>query len=273
MGMPSVVKSAGRILDVLECFETAKTPLGLKEIAEHFGWPVSSTATLLKSLMLRGYLGYDRFERVYMPTMRLATLGNWVGTTLFGNNTVLDLMHELQDATGETITLGAQSDLYAQHIHILPSTLAIQVVLRPGTLRPLVRSGLGALLLSVRSDDVIDFLLRRSNFEEPDRKKRVRLDDLLARVETVRAQGYVHARNTFVQGAAIIGMLLPPRQSRRVMAINVIGPVDRLDAQRDCIIDTLQTGMRRIEQEAVAFPHVKKSPATSSYLEVSSLKG
>lgn len=248
--MAEVVKSAARAFDILEYFESACGPLSLKQIADHFVWPVSSAAALLKSLVVKGYLDYDRFSRTYMPTMRLATLGHWVGDVLFEGSEALDLMRDLHEVTGETISLGAQSDLQAQHVHMLPSRAALTVPLLPGACRPLMRSGLGTLLLSSREDATIERLLRRANAEEPDLALRQRLDTVLARVNEVRAQGHVYARHAFIQGAALIGMLLPRRRLGRVMAINVIGPDARMAQLHDEVVATLQERIERMARAA-----------------------
>lgn len=241
--MQSIVKSVGRIFDLLEHFEQTQAPQSLRDLALHFGWPISSTSSLLKSLVMRGYLDYDRFSRTYLPTMRMAVLGNWVTDVLLGGTSVLDTMQKLSDLTGETITLGAQSDLFAQHIHVIPSTYPVQVVLRPGEVRPLVHSGLGALLLSARDDEMIDLLLRRSNMEEPDKAKRMPLGRLMERVNEVRHQGYVHEANVFAEGAAILGVLVPETRLSRVLAITAIGPIERIESKKALILQTIRSGL------------------------------
>jgi DNA-binding IclR family transcriptional regulator len=244
--MADVVKSAGRIFDVLEYFEEAKTPLGLKAICDRFGWPPSSAFGILRSLVMRGYLDYDRFSLTYMPTMRVAILGHWVSDALFGDGNLLAFMEELQALTGETVSVGTQSDLYAQHVHVMLSAAPPQASIRSGSLRPLARSGLGVLLLSARSDDTIDLLLRRINIEERDRTSRVRFDDVLERVDEVRQQGYVYARNTIVPGATLVGKLLPGLRQGRLMAVNVIGPSERMAACRDLVVRSLHDGISRL---------------------------
>ena len=254
--MAKVVKSAARSLDILEYFEAKREPISLKDMADHFEWPVSSVASLLKSMVQKGYLAYDRFGRTYVPTMRLATLGHWVGEALFQGDEVLDVMRELQETTGETISLGAQSDLQAQHIHVLPSRAELNVALRPGTCRPLTRSGLGILLLSARDDETIERLLRRINAEEPDLSRRQTFEEVLARVNQVREDGYVHARHTFVQGVAIVGMLLPTRRLDRIMAVSVVGPDARLATLRDSIVETLRGRLARLAPQDAPNLHI-----------------
>jgi DNA-binding IclR family transcriptional regulator len=238
----SVIKTARRIFEVLEYFDEVQQPVSLKDMSIHFGYPVSSASALLKSMVVMGYLDYDSYSRTYMPTMRIATLGNWVQGALFGEGRILALMKHMSEITKETISIGTQSDLFAQYIHIVPSQYAIRYHLKPGTVRPLARSGLGWLLLSARTDETIDRLLRRINIEETP-ESRIALPDLMARVREVRKQGYVFSRHTVTAGAGVIGMLLPIRRHGRILAIGVGGPVDRLEEKKDQILAELRTGI------------------------------
>jgi DNA-binding IclR family transcriptional regulator len=238
----SVIKTARRIFEVLEYFDEVQQPVSLKDMSIHFGYPVSSASALLKSMVVMGYLDYDAYSRTYMPTMRIATLGNWVQGALFGEGRILALMKHMSEVTKETISIGTQSDLFAQYIHIVPSQYAIRYHLKPGTVRPLARSGLGWLLLSARTDETIDRLLRRINIEE-EPTNRIALPDLMARVREVREQGYVFSKHTVTAGAGVIGMLLPIRRHGRILAIGVGGPVDRLEEKKDQILLELREGI------------------------------
>ena len=42
------------------------------------GYPQSSTTVLLKSLIVLGYLNYDRKARTYVPSLKLASIGGWI---------------------------------------------------------------------------------------------------------------------------------------------------------------------------------------------------
>ena len=66
------IKSAARTLEVLELFHEQRAPLRLKYIFEKLSYPQSSTTSLLKSMVVLGYLNYDRPSRTYFPTPRVA---------------------------------------------------------------------------------------------------------------------------------------------------------------------------------------------------------
>src|SRR6516165_1716063 len=115
------VKSAVRAFEILEAFDVHRRPLSLKDITTHLGYPASSASALMKSLVDLGYLDYDRFNRTYMPTMRIAVLGRWAEEAAFGNAHFVAAMEDLHRETGEAVILAIQNDLYAQYVHIIHS--------------------------------------------------------------------------------------------------------------------------------------------------------
>lgn len=237
------IKTARRLFEILEYFDEVQRPLSLRDVALRFDYPVSSASAVLKSMVILGYVDFDRYSRTYMPTMRLFQLGQWVQGALFGERGILALVNYLNKETEETVNIATQSDLYLQYIHIQPSPQTIQFSIKPGTIRPLARSGLGWMLLSARSDETIEKLVRRINFEEEDRKKKVELKELMQRIRKIRKDGYIVSLHTVTQGAGIIGMLLPLRRHGRILAVGVAGPVDRLVAKRLHIIRCLREGI------------------------------
>ena len=54
--MNTSVKSANRVLDILELFASSERPLALRDVASILGLPKSSTHMLLGTLEQRGYM-------------------------------------------------------------------------------------------------------------------------------------------------------------------------------------------------------------------------
>lgn len=186
---------------------------------------------VLKSLLVLGYLQYDRASRTYLPTMRIAVLGNWVPKTLFGGMNILPLMETMRDETGETIVLGAQSDLYAHYVHVEHSQEPLHYAPSPGTIRPLARSGIGQLLLSGLSGRDVDRLVRRINIADPEH--RIDVEALAEDLAQIRRQGFVFSRSLFTQGIGMVAVLLPQAPFGRRFALGLAGPVERLDRDLD----------------------------------------
>jgi DNA-binding IclR family transcriptional regulator len=242
----TAVKSAQRALEILELFSRHRRPLALKEVLDDLGYPTSSGSALLKSLVALGYLDYDRERRTYFPTMRIAVLGAWVPGVLFGDSQLLSVLEDLHRRTGETVILAVQSDLHAQYVHVIQSQVEpLQIRTPPGTLRPLARSGLGLVLMSAKRDPEIERLRRRINAAgEGASQSR---EDLMARVNAVRARGYAFSKNAISPGVGIIGAALPNGPFGRTFAVGVAGRVPRLEENEEKIVSELQAAIHRLE--------------------------
>lgn len=237
----AVVKSAQRAFAVLELFELERRALGLGEVTAALGYPTSSAAALLKSLVIMGYLEYDRAARAYMPTMRIAVLGQWVHEGLFGEGAILAAAHRLHAETGLTVVLAAQSDLYAQYLHLVHSGEPLKAMVTPGQLRPLARSGMGLLLLSAQSDAEVRRLMRRVNARQPD--GRIEVSDLLVRLHEVRGRGYAFSKDAVSPGFGLVGVLAPRAVAARQLAIGITGRTDDLEFREAELVARLRVAV------------------------------
>jgi len=240
----SAVKSAKRAFEILEAFSRHRRPLALKELLDELDYPASSGSALMKSLVALGYLDYDGERRTYFPTMRIAALGSWVPGTLFGDGPLLCALEDLHRETGETVILAVQSDLHAQYVHVIPSPEPLQLRVPPGTRRPLAQSGLGLVLLSAKRDPEIERLRRRIN--AAGEGATLSREEMMARVNAVRARGYAFSRNAISQGVGIIGAALPNGPFGRVFAVGAAGQVERLERKEDEIVAALKTMLWRL---------------------------
>lgn len=118
----TTVKSATRVIEVLEFFRDHREPRSLKQLTEALGYPQSSTTVLLKSLVTLGYINYDRVRRVYFPTLRVASLGDWISQALLGQGRLLEAMRDVHNGTGETVSIAVQNDVYMQYIRVIQAS-------------------------------------------------------------------------------------------------------------------------------------------------------
>ncbi len=236
----ATIKSARRVFEIFEYFDRVRRPLALKDIADELGYPASSGSVMLKSLVALGYLDYDQESRTYFPTMRSAALGSWVHGSLFGEGDVARLMEHLHRLTDETIMLGTRSGLHAQYIHVINSGQPLHFAVKPGTRRPLASSGMGWVFLSALGAREIDVLRRRINAEQ---KSRLSQDELMKRVNAVRAKGYAFSKGAVSEGVGIIAMLLPKGPFGRRFAIGAGGPVARLERKEAMIVSEMRKGI------------------------------
>jgi len=240
----STIKTARRIFEVLEYFEDVQRPISLKELANKYGYPTSSAAALLKSMVALGYLFYDGYNRTYMPTMRIAQMGAWLSSGIFGESAILAMVEELSSELDELVNISTQSGLYAQYIHCIQTRKRLRFEVKPGDIRPLAISGVGRTLLSMHTDVEIARLVRRINATCP-APERVALDELMKIINGIRRDGYMFSKHVIVKDAGVIAMPLPKRSFGRMLVLGVGGPVSRLEEGKEHILACMRKGIDR----------------------------
>jgi DNA-binding IclR family transcriptional regulator len=249
MALTTSVKSAIRVIEVLELFEHKREPCSLKEIIEHLQYPQSSTTILLKNLVSIGYLNYDRQRRKYFPTLRLARLGSWVPAALFGNGRVFDVMNDLNKITGDFIGLGIQNDVYVQYIKNIQSTYPVHFVVPEGSMRLMTNSAAGLMLLAALDDRRADYTIRRANIAVDRPEDRVKVDDIMARLPRIREQGFSYTENVPILGAATVCVLLPVKVHGQPIVMSIGGLVDRIRPRKNELVRLLKRSAASLAED------------------------
>jgi len=238
-----VVKSVGRVFEVLELWRTAREPLNATQVERQLNYPQSSTLALLKSLVKLGYLSFDRIERTYFPTMRVAHLGEWLETSLYGNGQLSALIEEVADRTGETVSLSCQNDLQMQFVQIRPGTKPLMVNVQAGTFAPLFASTIGWTALSTKPDADIAKLVGRQNRRAKSTEAKASLPAVLEQVGQVRERGYGIGFDTYVHSVGAVAWVLPGEQTRPLV-LSVAGPSDAIRTEADDIVRTVRSAFK-----------------------------
>jgi DNA-binding IclR family transcriptional regulator len=251
---PTPVKSAIRVFEILNHFKEVQQPLRLKDLAAQLGYPMSSAAALIKTLVEQGYFHFDQKSRAYFPTPRLSQLTNWIPTATFEQGPVLDAMHRLQYGTREMIVLGTPIGIYIEYLVTLRSPQAVQFYAPSGTRRLMVQTGMGWLMLSRMPGSAALSIYQRTiglgEINEPELGR----ETLLARIDQMRRQDYAftrakdYVRPTSHWSGAMISMLVPVPAKHRRLAIGIGGPADRLDAHCEDILVQLRAEVARLSK-------------------------
>lgn len=252
------VKSAGRVLEILEYFDDLQRPSTVMEISCALKYPQSSTSALLRSLAGLGYLHYDRHARTYIPSSRVALLGSWLNTQFIAAGSIVAMMRELNRKTGDTIVLATRTGLYVQYIHVVQATSPARLHLTLGTVRPLVASGAGYAALTVLSDSEVTHLVMRSNDELKGFAPKVDARELIRNLESVRQKGYAFTCDLVTQGGGIIATLLP-RVGDQAQTVIGIGGISTVMRGREVELAAILNG--ELEKRFGKRPSLLREPA------------
>ncbi len=243
----SPVKSAVRVLEILEHFQQHRAPSQLKDICDALGYPQSSGTVLLKNLVSLGYLSYDRGSRCYFPTLKVAALGDWVEHALFGHGKIFEVMRDLHSATGEAVSVALQNDVYMQYIRIIQSVHPLRFHVEEGSLRPLTLSATGWMLMATHPDKEVDRLIRRANIATPRTEDRQPMELMMQRVREVRARGTAYAENVPLLGGATLCVMLPLKVQGRPVVLGMGGALERIRAHSDDYLQLMQDLVKTLQ--------------------------
>lgn len=235
--MPHCVKSASRVLVILELFERERRPLGLIEVWTTLGYPRSSTAVLLKTLVGHGYLHFDRASQRYCPTMRLAAVGRWVEQSVLRDARMADAVGWLQRRTSLAVVLAGRTDTQVQYLHIAHPANPLSLRVKPGDLRPLAGSAMGWALLAGSRDAEIERIVRRINHYGLE--ERVELKALMQKIREVRRDGVAFSRGCVTPGVGMLSVMLPASAFERPVALGLTGSLQAMEPRLAALIRLL----------------------------------
>lgn len=258
------VKSASRTIQVLELFQKMKKPLRLNEIYKELNYPQSSATNLLKSLVLAGYLNYNRATMSYLPTLRVWDLGSWLPTSLDTYCEMDQLVQDIHTRTGATVGLVSQNDLFIQYVKIRSlddgegSPLQrFEMPPQQGTMRLMVDSSGGLAMMSRFRNREIDKIYRYSLHYSQDRNELPSFESLMQEIKWARHVGYAHVPMKSAPELASIAIALDQNVHGIPLAVGVGGlaqnlakaKTDILRIMREAIATFQDTQRRRAEAE------------------------
>lgn len=228
----NLVKSAGRVLEILEYFDDLQRQSTVMEIADALGYPQSSTSALLRSLVTMGYLNYDPQSRTYITSSRVALLGSWVNSHFFAEGAIISMMKELNEQTRDTVVLGMRNGQHVQYIHVIQATSPARLHMTLGTVRPLAASGAGYAVLATMTDAEVTRIVMRVNAEAREDEPLIKIRELLEKLSVIREKGYAFTCDMVTRGGGMIAAPLPRMAGQPQMIIG-IGGISEVMRQRE----------------------------------------
>ena len=252
------VKSAVRVLEILELLSRAQGVMSLKTIVDELGYPKSSTFNLLATLVARAYLQRDDRDAYRIHDALRAGPG-WVG----GRDaqlvaTAKPLMDALRDQIGETVFLGARRR--DGRVKLLAKSVSPQSVRFDSDLTgsdPAFCTAMGRVLLAHWAPDKVsaylasERIVRITDFTVIDRVQIRRL------IEATRDSGYGISDQEAVLGGSGVAAPVRDNTSEVIAALNIATISQRFDAQRATMIDAV---VRHADELSNRLGHRKAKP-------------
>jgi len=228
------VKSAARILDLLELLSVVPAPMRLIDIVRQMDMPKSSAFALLNTLAGRGYV--DLSGDGYVISERFRS-GDWISGE-FGlmRRAAQPVMAAVAAGTGESCFLAiAAHDWHVRYIEKSVSGNPLRYDISLPTLRPAHSTSVGLVLLADQPDDVLRRYLASGRVTKLTERTETDPERLMQTITDIRANGYAKVANSSVMGASGVAAAIRGVSGIAIGALCVIAPTPRFDAGQEQI--------------------------------------
>lgn len=216
------VRAVDRALDILLCFGRSDSGLSLGDIAKEVGLHKSTVHRLLASLQQKGFVRRHPHSDKYLLGWSLLELFGSIYQSDELSTAVLPEMTRVRDVTGETVSLYIRSGIERIRIQSVESNEPVRNVASIGKTYPLYIGASGKVLLAFADVTVVEAVLADKSMPEEFHR-----EELLAQLETIRAEGYAISIQERDAGAAALAAPIFGRNQEFLAALSVSGPISR----------------------------------------------
>lgn len=243
----SNVKTALRVIEIIEIFAREGKPLSLTELARELEAPVSSCLGLIRTLTSQGYLYETGRRQGYYPTGRLLAMAQRIARSDPILEKVGPTLTALRDAVAETVVLGKLAPSgEVVYLEVMPSPHPISYVADPGAQRHVHSNSLGKALLSLMSSEERRKLLKGRTLERFNERTLVTLEALEEEIARSRERGWFQNLGESMMDVGAIAW--PLSIGGGEYAVSIAGPLYRIEPNLEPLAQRLRVACRVMEQ-------------------------
>lgn len=221
--------SAAKLLTLMESMSTLDEPIRLQDLAKRLDMNASTVLRFLTPLLERGYVAQDPETNRYHLTLKLCGVAQNITTRLSLRNIAIPFIRQIAHVYKETASLSVEQDmqvLYIDSVTVAAKTLmALQ---RIGHVAPLHCTGVGKLFLLEYTPERLDRLIATRGLPRFTATTITDREELLRRLETVRANDYSIDDAECEEGMRCIAAPIRDYTGRIVACVSVNGPSTRM---------------------------------------------
>ncbi len=245
--MNGLVKSAARVLDVLELLSSRPEPIRLNELVARLGIPKSSAHALVTTLVARGYLSKDSGDRYAIVESFRQGFG-WVGGFEgFLTSVSTPIVERIRDELNETVFICVRTE--QQNARLIAKAVSRQPIRYDasdqGSL-PGYGTVMGRVLLAWQSPDKVDAYFARTELRPFNDKTPTTEAQIRAAIAKIRQDGYGTIVDEYSTGGAGIAAPIRNASGDVVAVLDIATVTARYDLRRAEMLAAVLNGAARI---------------------------
>lgn len=232
--------------DVLRCFSVDRAHLTVTETAELLGAPKSTTSRLLRGMLDAGFLETIGVTKKYRPSALLYEAGRLYRDSSSLITRAHEIVTKVCALTGHTgyVSKRQGGEIFA--VTDQPGSNALRVASSIGRRLEAFASATGRTLLARLSDDKVRQIYA-DPLKPPSPTAPQSVDELLARLATVRRLGFAESHDESNRGVGAIAVAVGDPETAEEVSLCISFPAAMITpAERLTIIESLRAGAAEI---------------------------
>lgn len=221
-----MVKSANRVISILEYCGTASKGLKHADIARALGIPTSSLSALLEGLVKSKYLAYDPGSRTYTLGPQVLVLAGWYLASFDLIEMAYPVLRALVADIGESASLAVKKEGEVIYIAKVDSPQPLSRIIVVGSCAPLYASASGKVFLAHLSEEELERYLASTPLKPFTGHTVVDSEKLKQDLQKFRAEGL--ALNDQELNDGIVAMAAPVFDITGCVAATINVPIPRI---------------------------------------------
>lgn len=245
--MNGLVKSAARVLDVLELLSSRPEPIRLNELVARLGIPKSSAHALVTTLVARGYLSKDSGDRYAIVESFRQGFG-WVGGFEgFLTSVSTPIVERIRDELNETVFVCVRTE--QQNARLITKAVSRQPIRYDASDQgalPGYGTVMGRVLLAWQTPDKVDAYFARTELLPFNDKTPTTEAQIRAALAKIRQDGYGAIVDEYFSGGAGIAAPIRNAAGDVVAVLDIATVTARYELRRAEMLAAVLDGAARI---------------------------
>jgi IclR family acetate operon transcriptional repressor len=225
------VKSAGRVLDLIEILAQNKDGLSFTSLLQSTGFPKSSLHALLTVLSARRYVQFDEATRLYSLGIQVWQNGQSYVRSRNIVREVRPLMDEVAAALNETVQLARLEGSENVYLAKVDSTHPLRLQSEVGVRLSAHATGIGKALLASLPDDEVRRRFGTERLPRTTANTITSMRALLKELARIRSLGFAIDDEEYTPGVFCLAVPIYDDAGHAVVAISTSVPTMRLSPE------------------------------------------
>ena len=246
------VKSARRVLEVLECLAESPAGATFPQLTDRLGVPKSSLHALLATLMDAGWIYLHEPTRKYRIGLRLWQVARGFSTLDALAHVGLKHLEAVRDEVNETAQLAVLEGVDNVYIAKVESDHPLRLVSQVGSRLPAYATGLGKVLLAHLDPAEFQRRIADVTFERFTTRTVPNAKALEEGLAQIRMRGYGEDEGEYTPGVFCVAVPIFGPEGEIVAAMSCSIPMARFggtDKERALLLDSLSRHAKALTEE------------------------